>query len=132
MDFRDDRDALVSPTSEYASLNDSQLRSAIRFAEAHLRSVEEDHDALRRAYRDEIGVMRRHLVDRLLVRIFVRARPSSEQQRSELRRRFERHAMPSVEVASLVRAASKGRTDRLDALSEIEATALLLRLEPGA
>ena len=38
--------------------------------------------------------------------------------------------MPPVEVASLVRAASRGRTDQLDALSEIEAMALLLRLEP--
>ena len=130
MDFRDDRDAPVNATSEYSHLNDAQLRSAIRFAEAHLRSVEEDHDALRRAYCDEIALMRRHLIDRLLVRILARAKPSSEQQRSELRRRFERRAMPPVEVASLVRAASRGRTDRLDALSEIEAMALLLRLEP--
>ena len=132
MDFRDDLDAPISATSEYSRLNDAQLRSAIRFAEAHLRSVEEDHDALRRAYRDEIAVMRRHLVDRLLVRILARARPSSELQRGELRRRFERRATPAVEVASMVRAASKGRTDRLDGLSEIEAMALLLRLEPGA
>ena len=130
MDFRDDLDAPVSATSEYSHLNDAQLRSAIRFAEAHLRSVEEDHDALRRAYCDEIALMRRHLIDRLLVRILARARPSSEQQRSELRRRFERRATPAVEVASLVRAASRGRTDQLDALSEIEAMALLLRLEP--
>lgn len=132
MDFRDDLDAPVSAESEYSRLNDAQLRSAIRFAEAHLRSVEEDREALRRAYCDEIALMRRHLVDRLLVRILARARPSSEVQRSELRRRFERRATPAVEVASLVRAASKGRTDRLDGLSEIEAMALLLRLEPGA
>jgi hypothetical protein len=130
MDFRDDRDASVNATSDYSHLNDAQLRSAIRFAEAHLRSVEEDHDALRRVYGDEIALMRRHLIDRFLVRILARARPSSEQQRSELRRRFERRAMPPVEIASLVRVASRGRTDRLEALSEIEAMALLLRLEP--
>jgi hypothetical protein len=131
MDFRDDLDAPVSGTSEYSHLNDAQLRSAIRFAEAHLRSVEEDHDALRRAYCDEIALMRRHLIDRLLVRILARASPSSEQQRSELRRRFERRATPAVEVASLVHAVSRGRTNQVDALSEIEAMALLLRLEPN-
>ena len=130
MDFRDDLDAPISATSEYSRLNDAQLRSAIRFAEAHLRSVEEDHDALHRAYCDEIALMRGHLIDRLLVRIITRARPSSELQRSELRRRFERRAASAVDVASLVRAASKGRTDQLDALSEIEAMALLLRLAP--
>ena len=131
MDFRDDLDSPVSATSEYSHLNDAQLRSAIRFAEAHLRSVEEDHDALRRAYCDEIALIRRHLIDRLLARILARARPLSDQQCSELRRRFERRATPAVEVASLVRAASRGRTDQLDALSEIEAMALLLRLEPN-
>ncbi len=130
MDFRDDLDAPLNGTSEYLHLNDAQLRLAIRFAEAHLRSVEEDHHALRRAYCDEIALMRRYLIDRLLVRILGRAKPSSEQQRSELRRRFERRAIPPVEVASLVRATSRGRTDQLDALSEIEAMALLLRLEP--
>jgi hypothetical protein len=132
MDFRDDLDAPVSAASEYSHLNDAQLRSAIRFAEAHLRSFEDDHDALRRAYCDEIALMRSHLIDRLLVRILARARSSSEQQRSELRRRLERRARPAAEVASLVRAASRGRTDQLDALSEIEAMALLLRLEPDA
>lgn len=132
MDFRDDLDASVNATSEYAILNDAQLRSAIRFAEAHLRSVEEDHDALRHAYADEIALMRRDLIDRLLVHILARAKPSSEHQRSELRRRFERRAMPAVEVTSLLRAASRGRTDQLDALGEIEAMALLLRLGPDA
>ena len=130
MDFRDDLDAPVSAIPEYSHLDDAQLRSAIRFAEAHLRSVEEDHDALHRAYCDEIALMRRHLIDRLVVRILARASPSSEQQRSELRRRFERRATPAVEVASLVRAVSRARTDQLDALSEIEAMALLFRLEP--
>jgi len=108
MDFRDDLDAPISATSEYSRLNDAQLRSAIRFAEAHLRSVEEDHDALHRAYCDEIALMRGHLIDRLLVRIITRARPSSELQRGELRRRFERRATPAVE-AMLEIVASAGR-----------------------
>ncbi len=132
MDFDDDRDVPVSTADGYAHLNDAQLRAAIHFAETHLRSVEEDHEALRRAYCDEIAVMRSHLVDRLLARILARARPLSDQQRGELHRRFERRATPAVEVGSLVRAASRGRTARLDALNEIEAMALLLRLEPGA
>lgn len=76
--------------------------------------------------------MRSHLVDRLLARILARATPLSQQQCGELRRRFEQRATPAVEVASLIRAASRGRTARLDALNEIEAMALLLRLEPGA
>ena len=131
MDFDDDRDVPVSATSEYAHLNDAQLRAAVRFAEAHLRSVEADHEALRRVYCDEIALMRSHLIDRLLARILARARPLSYQQRSELRRRFERRGTPAVEVASLVRAASRGRTARLDALNEIEAMGLLMRLERG-
>ena len=130
MDFRDEPNASVSATLEYSHLNDAQLRAAIHFAEAHLRSVEEDHDALRRAYCDEIALMRRHLIDRLLVRILARAGPSSEQQRSELRRRFARRATPPIEIASLIHAASRGRTDRLGALTEIEAMALLLRSDP--
>jgi hypothetical protein len=132
MDFDDDRDVPVTTGGGYSHLNDAQLRAAIRFAEKHLRSVEEDHEALRHAYRDEIAMMRGHLVDRLLARILVRARPLSEQQYGELRRRFEQRATSEVEVTSLVRAASCGRTARLDALNEIEAMALLLRLAPGA
>jgi hypothetical protein len=132
MDFDDDRDVPVSTADGYSQLSDAQLRAAIRFAEGHLRSVEEDHETLRSAYRDEITAMRSHLVDRLLARILARARPSSDQQRGELRRRFEQRATPAVEVASLVRAASCGRTARLDALNEIEAMALLLRLKPRA
>jgi hypothetical protein len=128
MDFRDDIDAPVGATSEYSHLNDAQLRSAIRFSEAHLRSVEEDHDVLRRAYGDEIALMRSDLIDRLLVRVLTRARPASEQQLDELRRRFERRSTSALEVAALARAASRGRVDQLDALSEIEAIALLLRL----
>jgi hypothetical protein len=46
---------------DYSQLNDEQLRSAIRFAEKHLRWVQEDHTALLRAYREEINAMRRHL-----------------------------------------------------------------------
>jgi hypothetical protein len=90
MDFDGDRDVPVSIASGYSRLNDAQLRGAIRFAEAHLRSVEEAHEALRSAYRDEIAMMRSHFVDRLLARILARARSLSEQQGSELRRRFER------------------------------------------
>lgn len=132
MDFDDDRDVPVDTAERYVQLNDGQLRAAIRFSEAHLRSVEEDHRALRRAYGDEIAAMRSHLIDRLLARILARARPLSDQQRSELHRRLERRAMPAIEVASLVRAISRGRTGRLDALNEIEAMALLVRLGPGA
>jgi hypothetical protein len=49
-----------------------------------------------------------------------------------LQHRFERRAMPAEQVALLVRAASRGRTEQLHALTEIEATALLLRLERDA
>jgi hypothetical protein len=130
MDFDDGRDVPVGTADGYSYLNDAQLRVAIRFAEAHLRSVEEDHEALRHAYFGEIVLMRRHLIDRLLARVLAQAKPLSEQQCSELRRRFERRATPAVEVASLVRAASRGRTAQVDALKEIEAIALLLRLGP--
>ncbi len=117
---------------DYSDLNDAQLRTAIRFAEKRLRWVEEDHVELRRAYRDEIDTMRGQLIDHLLVRMIAQAPPLSEEQRCELQRGFERRAMPAEEVALLVRAASRGRTERLDALTEIEAMALLLRLEGDA
>jgi hypothetical protein len=75
MDFDDDPGAPVDSGSPYSNLSDLQLRSAISFAESHLRTVEEDHRALCRAYRDEIATMRSHLVDRLLARIITRAAP---------------------------------------------------------
>ena len=129
MDFDSDPGALASA---YQSLNDAQLRTAIRFAEKRLRCVEEDHVELRRAYLNEIGAMRGHLIDRLLKRMIAQAEPLSDAQRCELQRHFERRAMAAAQIALLVRAASRGRTEQLHALTEIEAMALLLRLERDA
>jgi hypothetical protein len=117
---------------DYSQLNDAQLRTAIRFAERHLRSVEEDRGELVRAYRDEIGAMRRHLFDRVLRRIVTTAAPASDEQRLELSRAIDRSGKAAGEIAAIVRAASDGRTDRLEALTEIEAIALLISLEREA
>jgi hypothetical protein len=131
MDFDGDHGAPAGANA-YSDLNDAQLRTAIRFAEKRLVCVEEDYVELRRAYRDEIDAMRGQLIDRLLRRMIAQAEPLSEEQRCELQRRFERRAMPTEQVAFLVRAASRGRTEQLEALTEIEAMALLLRLEHHA
>lgn len=120
----------ASPNSfDYSQLNDEQLRSAIRFAEKHLRWVEEDHLTLLRAYRDEIDAMRRHLIDRMLRRMVTGSAPLSEEQRRNLSRAFERRAMDAAEVTKVVRTASRGRVSQVDAMTDIEAMALLLRLD---
>ena len=70
---------------DYSQLNDRQLRSAIRFAEKHLRWVEEDHVTLLRAYREEIDAMRQHLIDRVHRGEWLAPAPallSGEQQRA--------------------------------------------------
>ena len=113
---------------DYSQLNDGQLRSAIRYAEKHLRWVEEDHVALLRAYREEIDAMRRHLIDRMLRRMVTSSAPLSAEQQRDLSHAFERRAMDAREIAVVVRAASRGRVGHVDALTEIEAMALLLRL----
>jgi hypothetical protein len=114
---------------DYSQLNDGQLRSAIRFAEKHLRWVEEDHVTLLRAYREEIDAMRRHLIDRMLRRMVTASASLSDERRRDLHRALDRHAMDVSEVARVVRAASRGRVGHVDALTEIEAMALLLRLD---
>jgi hypothetical protein len=122
----------ASRAPDYSQLSDEQLRSAIRFAEKHLRSVEEDHVELLHAYQDEISAMRRHLVDRVLRRMITAAVPLSEEQRRELVCALDQRRLQADEIAAVVRAATNGRTDRLDALTEIEAMALLLRLKREA
>ena len=117
---------------DYSQLNDGQLRSAIRFAEKHLRGLEEDHVTLLLAYREEIDAMRRHLIDRMLRRMVSSSAPLSDDQKRDLRRAFERRAMDASEIAVVVRAASRGRVGHVDALTEIEAMALLLRLDREA
>lgn len=112
---------------DYSQLNDDQLRSAIRFAEKHLRWVEEDHVSLLRAYREEIDAMRRDLIDRMLRQMVTCSAPLSNEQRRDLRRAFERRAMDASEIANVIRAATRGRTAGVDALTEVEAMALLLR-----
>ena len=120
----------ASPNSfDYSQLNDEQLRSAIRFAEKHLRWVEEDHLTLLRAYRDEIDAMCRHLIDRMLRRMVTGSAPLSEEQRRDLSRAFERRAMDAGEVTKVVRAASRGRVGQVEAMTEMEAMALLMRLD---
>jgi hypothetical protein len=127
MDFKQQ-----SSADGYSQLTDDQLRSAIRFAEKRIRWADEDHVALLRAYRDEIAAMRRHLFDRLLSRLITTgARPSTAQTR-DLQRAIEQKCLLPKDIAMLVRATTKGRTDRLDLLTEIEALALRFRLERGA
>ena len=113
---------------DYSPLNDDQLRSAIRFAEKHLRWVEEDHVTLLRVYREEIDAMRRHLIDRMLRRMVSGSALLSDEQRRDLDRAFEQRSMNSNEIAKIVRAASRGRVGHIAALTEIEAMALMLRL----
>jgi hypothetical protein len=114
---------------DYSQLDDEQLRSAIRFAEKHLRWIEEDHTALLLAYRGEIDAMRRHLIDRMLRRIITGSAPLSDERRRDLSRAFERRSMDASAISKAVRATSRGRVARVDALTEIEAMALLLRLD---
>ena len=114
---------------DYSQLNDRQLRAAIRFAEKHLRWVEEDHVTLLRAYREEIDAMRRHLIDRMLRRMVTSSAPLSGEQQRELSHAFDRRAMDASDITVVVRAASRGRVGHVDALTEIEAMALLLRLD---
>jgi hypothetical protein len=118
--------------SDYSQLNDGQLGSAIRFAEKHLRWVEEDHVTLLQAYREEIDAMRRHLIDRMLRRMVTSSAPLSDDQQHDLSRAFERRGMDASEITKVVCAASRGRVVRVDALTEIEAMALLLRLDREA
>jgi len=131
MDFVGNGGAPVRRVSAYSQLSDTQLRSAIRFTRAYLQSIEEEQAVLRRAYNDEIAIMRGELVDRLIARIMTRTGPLSPEQWRELLRRFESHALPTAHITALVRSASRGRTDDVGALSEIEAMAILLRLEPS-
>jgi hypothetical protein len=110
-------------------LTDARLRSSLRFAERRLRSLDTEHKALQRAYRHEIATIRRQLIDRLLKRMIAQDAPLSEAQRDELRLRFEERALSAAQIAGLVRTVSRGRTNETSSLSEIEAMALLLRLE---
>jgi hypothetical protein len=113
----------------YSELSDDQLRSAIRFAEQRVRWMEEDHVTLLHAYREEVTTMRRHLVNRMLARMAARGARLSREQHRDIGRAFERHGMSADDIAILVRSATKGRSDRADALTEIEAMAVLLWLE---
>ncbi|HUA09474.1 MAG TPA: hypothetical protein VMA98_09380 [Candidatus Acidoferrales bacterium] len=117
---------------DYSQLSDEQLRSAIRFTEKRLRWTEEEHVELTRAYQGEIDAMRKHLFDRILSRMITGAAPISEEQRDDVTRALERAALPPEAVAQLIRATTKGRADQVTALNEIEAMALLLRLEREA
>jgi len=127
-----DHHAASSRSEDYSQLSDDQLRSAIRFAEKRVRGVEEDHVALLRAYHEEISAMRRHLFDRVLGRLIAIAGPLTLTQSRTLQRAIERRGLLPTQVAILIRATTRGRTDRLDALTDIEAMALRLRLEPDA
>ena len=111
------------------NLTDAQLRSALRFAERRLRSLDTEYTALQRAYRHEIATIRRLLIDRLLNRMMAQDGPLSVEQQVELRRRFERHGLSGDQISGLARTVSRGRTDAIGPLTEIEGMALLLRLE---
>ena len=127
-----DDHAATSSTDDYSQLTDEQLRSAIQFAEKRVRGVEEDHLALLRAYHEEISAMRRHMFDRVLGRLIAVAGPPTQAQSRTLQRAIERRGLLPKQVAILIRATTRGRTDRLDALTGIEAMALRLRLERDA
>lgn len=127
-----DHHAALSSSEDYSQLSDDQLRSAIRFAEKRVRGVEEDHVALLRAYHEEISAMRRHLFDRVLGRLIAVSGPPTRAQSRTLQRAIEKHGLLPNQVAILIRATTRGRTDRLDALTGIEAMALRLRLERDA
>jgi hypothetical protein len=58
--------------------------------------------------------------------------PLTDEQRRRLSQALERHGVHPDAMAALIRTTTKGRTDQLDALTEIEAMALLLRLEQEA
>jgi hypothetical protein len=73
--------------------------------------------------------MRRQLVDRMLSRMAARGARLSPEQRRDIECALERRGISAVDVATLVRSATKGRSDRPEALTEIEAMAVLLRLE---
>ena len=113
----------------YSQLTDGQLRAAIRFAEKRIRWADEDHVALQRVYRAEIAAMRKHLIDRLIGRLITTSTHPSAAQVRDLRLAIEQRALLPSDVAMLVRATTKGRTDQLDSLTEVEAVALSIRLE---
>ncbi len=128
----DGRSGASAHPHDYSQLNNEQLRSAIRFAEKRLCWVEEDHVTLLRVYRDEIDAMRQDLIGRVITRMITAAAPLSDEQRHNLHRVFERRAMSAEDVARLIRAATKGRVDKLVAMKEKNAMALLLRVEREA
>jgi hypothetical protein len=133
--FDMDSDGRPGPSAhpgDYSQLNEEQLRTAMRFAEKRLRWVQEEHAELKRAYQGEITAMRKHLIDRMLTRMITDAAPLFNQQRHDLNTAFERIAMKPDEVARLIRTATKGRAEQIGALTEIEAMAVLLRLEREA
>lgn len=124
-----DHHAALWSAEGYSQLDDDQLRSAIQFAEKRVRGVEEDHVALLRAYREEISAMRRQLFDRVLSRLIAIGGPLTQAQSRTLQRAIERRGLLPNQIVFLIRATTKGRTERLDDLTEIEAMALRLRLE---
>ncbi len=73
--------------------------------------------------------MRRHLIDRMLRRIVTSSARLLDEQRHDLHRAFARRSMDPSEIAKVVRAASRGRVGEVDALTDVEAMALLLRLD---
>lgn len=114
---------------DYAQLSDKQLRAAIRFAVKRLNCLQEDHAELVRVYRDEIAAMRRHLFERLLAGLIATDTRMSTEQSREVHCAVRRCGKHPNEILFLIRATTKGRSDRLDDLTELEATAFLLRLE---
>lgn len=129
MDYDDGIGAPANRAYEHACLSFEELCVALRFAESDLLRVEENHVALQRVYRNEIAALRSQLADRGLAWIASQSGPASDEQLSEVKFIFERRATGASDVARIVRAASRGRTDRVHGLKEIEALAVLLHLE---
>lgn len=130
MDARDRPAADGGRTEPYDHLSDADLRTAIRFTEAHLRTAVVDHDVLCRAYRREIATMRRLLTDRNSGRISTCGAPPLLGRQRALDSRFRALGISAERIRLLVRAASRGRTDQVRALTDVEAIAMLLCLVP--
>ena len=127
----DDQTSEQPTATPYQSLSEIDLRMAIRLAEQHLRSAAYRHHELCRAYRTEIAAMRTALAERIWRRITMGSRRPSEEQRRALYSRLNALGISAVRIRSLVHAVSQGRTTEVDALSEVEAIAVLLYLAPS-
>jgi hypothetical protein len=89
--------------SPYARLSDAELRTAIRYTERLLDEIEQDHRALRSAYRDEIETMRSHFLDRLLARVIMTDTLITAEQRTRIEGLIGLQNIAATKLSRLVR-----------------------------